>query len=206
MSNIVQNNSKGYGYNYASLADLALHLEKNGKKIPQMRTAVEYTPDGRRFEFIEYLDEKQNAWTRGATIVIPDGKGMNAAQLYASGVTYARRVTLQLAESLATTDDSLVEDIDDKGERKTAQTAEKAPKRTKKQEVITPEVEKQMAEVAEMRKQMFAEDLATDEQKRLIKERYTSAEIMKMLGRMNKTIDQLTLSEAKKMLEARSGK
>ena len=206
MSNIVQNNSKGYGYNYASLADLALHLEKNGKKIPQMRTAVEYTPDGMRFEFIEYLDEKQNAWTRGATIVIPDGKGMNAAQLYASGVTYARRVTLQLAESLATTDDSLVEDIDDKGERKTAQTAEKAPKRTKKQEVITPEVEQQMAEVAEMRKQMFAEDLATDEQKRLIKERYTSAEIMKMLGRMNKTIDQLTLSEAKKMLEARSGK
>ena len=206
MNNIVQNNSKGYGYNYASLADLALHLEKNGKKIPQMRMAVEYTPDGKRFEFIEYLDEKQNTWTRGATIVIPDGKGMNAAQLYASGVTYARRVTLQLAESLATTDDSLVEDIDDKGERKTAQTAEKAPKRTKKQEVITSEVEKQMAEVAEMRKQMFAEDLATDEQKRLIKERYTSAEIMKMLGRMNKTIDQLTLTEAKKMLEARSGK
>lgn len=208
MTNIVQNNSKGYGYNYASLADLALHLEKNGKKIPQMRTAVEYTPDGRRFEFIEYLDEKQNAWTRGATIIIPDGKGMNAAQLYASGVTYARRVTLQLAESLATTDDLLVEDIDDKGERNTAQTAEKAPKRTKKQDVITPEYEQQKAEVEEMRKAVFAqtEEKATDEQKRLIKERYTSAEIMKMLGRMNKTIDQLTLSEAKTMLEARPGK
>lgn len=205
MTNIVQNNSKGYGYNYASLADLALHLEKNGKKIPQMRTAVEYTPDGRRFEFIEYLDEKQNAWTRGATIVIPDGKGMNAAQLYASGVTYARRVTLQLAESLATTDDSLVEDIDDKGERKTAQTAEKAPKRTKKQDVITPELEQQMTDVEKMRKMMFA-DRATDTQKHLIRERYSGAEIMKMLGRMKKTLDELTQDEAKKMLEARPGK
>lgn len=205
MSNIVQNNSKGYGYNYASLADLALHLEKNGKKIPQMRTAVEYTPDGRRFEFIEYFDEKQKAWTRGATIVIPDGKGMNAAQLYASGVTYARRVTLQLAESLATTDDSLVEDIDDKGERKTAQTAEKAPKRAKKQEVITPELEQQMTDVEEMRKMMFA-DRATDTQKQLIRERYSGAEIMKMLGRMKKTLDELTQDEAKKMLEARPGK
>lgn len=103
-------------------------------------------------------------------------------------------------EDLPEADDEVIE------EKKTAQTAEKAPKRTKKQEVITPELKQQMADVAEMRKQMFAEDLATDEQKRLIKERYTSAEIMKMLGRMNKTIDQLTLSEAKKMLEARSGK
>lgn len=202
MTNIVKNNSKGYGYNYASLADLVLHLEKNNKTMPRMRIGVEYDPNGKRFEFIEYLGK--DGWERGATIVIPDGKGMNAAQLYASGVTYAKRVTLQLAEGLATTDDELVEDIDANGERKTAQTSGKAPKK-KKEEVITPELAEQMKDVDEMRKQMFAE-LATAEQKRLIQERYTKAEIMKMLGRMNKTLDQLTLEEAKKMLEARSGK
>ena len=203
MTNIVKNNSKGYGYNYASLADLVLHLEKAGKSMPKMRINVEYDPNGKRYEFLEY--QGKDGWERGATIVIPDGKGMNAAQLYASGITYAKRVTLQLAEGLATTDDELVEDIDDKGERKTAQTSGKAPKRKKAEEAITPELETQMADVAEMRKAMFAE-LATPEQKNNIQILYTKAEIMKMLGRLNKSLEQLTFEEAQKMIDARSTK
>lgn len=197
MNKVIKKNSKGYGYEYASLADLV----EQGCAMPHMKIEIE---DGK--QFLWFYDESLKEWLRGAEIVIPEMAKANAAQRYGAALTYAFRYVTQMFNRVATGDDALIEDIDDKGERKTAQTAEKAPKRTKKQEVITPEVEKQMADVAEMRKQMFAEDLATDEQKRLIKERYTSAEIMKMLGRMNKTIDQLTLSEAKKMLEARSGK
>lgn len=197
MNKVIKKKSSGYGYEYASLADLV----EQGCAMPHMKIEIE---DGK--QFLWFYDESLTEWLRGAEIVIPEMAKANAAQRYGAALTYAFRYVTQMFNRVATGDDALIEDIDDKGERKTAQTAEKAPKRTKKQEVITPEVEKQMAEVAEMRKQMFAEDLATDEQKRLIKERYTSAEIMKMLGRMNKTIDQLTLSEAKKMLEARSGK
>lgn len=197
MNKVIKKKSSGYGYEYASLADLV----EQGCAMPHMKIEIE---DGK--QFLWFYDESLKEWLRGAEIVIPEMAKANAAQRYGAALTYAFRYVTQMFNRVATGDDALIDDIDDKGERKTAQTAEKAPKRTKKQEVITPEVEKQMAEVAEMRKQMFAEDLATDEQKRLIKERYTSAEIMKMLGRMNKTIDQLTLSEAKKMLEARSGK
>ena len=114
---------------------------------------------------------------------------------------------------VATGDDALIEDIDDKGERKTAQTAEKAPKkrartlelRPEDMGIITPELEQQMTDVAKMREMMFA-NRATDTQKQLIRERYSGAEIMKMLGRMKKTLDELTQDEAKKMLEARPGK
>ena len=84
-------------------------------------------------------------------------------------------------------------------------TQTKAPRKKKAEEVITPELEQQMKDVEELRGMMFA-DRVTDEQKRLIQERYTKAEIMKMLGRLNKTLDQLTQDEAKKMLEARPSK
>lgn len=100
-------------------------------------------------------------------------------------------------EDLPEADDDAVID-----EKKTAQTAKKAPKRAK-EEIITPELQEQMNDVAELRKQMYVE-LATPEQKRLILERYTTAEITKMLSRMGKTMDALTLDEAKKMLEARA--
>lgn len=197
MNKVIKKKSSGYGYEYASLADLV----EQGCAMPHMKIEIE---DGK--QFLWFYDESLKEWLRGAEIVIPEMAKANAAQRYGAALTYAFRYVTQMFNRVATGDDALIEDIDDKGESKTAQTAEKAPKRTKKQDVITPELEQQMTDVAEMRKQMFAEDLATDEQKRLIKERYTSAEIMKMLGRMNKTIDQLTLTEAKKMLEARPGK
>ena len=56
-----------------------------------------------------------------------------------------------------------------------------------------------------MRKAMFAER-ATPEQKNNIQILYTKAEIMKMLGRLNKSLEQLTFEEAQKMIDARSTK
>ena len=96
---IIKAASKGYNYNYASLADIA----KAGKKIPKMR--VKPTQDG---DYIEYLDEA-GEWQIGAKIVIPDMAKSNEAQKYGAAVTYARRVTAQLALSLVCSDDDKVE-------------------------------------------------------------------------------------------------
>ena len=196
MNKVIKKKSSGYGYEYASLADLV----EQGCAMPHMKIEIE---DGK--QFLWFYDESLKEWLRGAEIVIPEMAKANAAQRYGAALTYAFRYVTQMFNRVATGDDALIEDIDDKGERKTAQTAEKAPKRTKKQDVITPELEQQMADVAKMREMMFA-DRATDTQKQLIRERYSGAEIMKMLGRMKKTLDELTQDEAKKMLEARPGK
>lgn len=196
MTKIIKKNSKGYGYEYASLSDLVAQ----GCEIPKTKIELE---DGK--QFLWFLDPELNVWLRGAEIIIPEMKSSNDAQKYGAALTYAFRYVTQMFNRVATGDDVLIEDIDDKGERKTAQTSGKAPRKRKAEEVITPELETQMADVAEMRKMMFA-DRATDTQKQLIKERYTQAEIMKMLGRMKKTIDELTQDEAKKMLEARPAK
>lgn len=99
MSTIVQNKEKAYGYNYTSLASLAAA----GIEIPKMRTA---TADGK--EYVEYLDT-DGVWQRGAQIVVPEMKGMNAAQAYGSALTYARRYTVMMSMSVACTDDQLLE-------------------------------------------------------------------------------------------------
>lgn len=96
---IIKAASKGYNYNYASLADIA----KAGQHIPKMR--IKPTPDG---DYIEYLDEN-NEWQTGAKIVIPDMAKSNEAQKYGAAVTYARRVTAQLALSLVCSDDDKIE-------------------------------------------------------------------------------------------------
>lgn len=97
---IVKNQSKGYGYTYSSLAD----LHKAGIKIPKMRTkATEFG------EFVEYYDEATQQWLQGARVVPFERKGMNAAQAYGASLTYARRYTVQMAESVACDDDKGVE-------------------------------------------------------------------------------------------------
>jgi hypothetical protein len=98
-SQIIKAASKGYNYNYASLADIA----KAGKTIPKMR--VKPTENG---DYIEYLDEA-GEWQIGAKIVIPEMAKSNEAQKYGAAVTYARRVTAQLALSLVCSDDDKVE-------------------------------------------------------------------------------------------------
>ena len=99
-ANIVTNDSKAYGYNYASLSDIA----KQGFKIPKMQTG---SMEGK--EYVFYYDDDLKTWVRGAEIVTPDTKGMNACQRYGSAITYARRYTCHLALGLACDDDKKVE-------------------------------------------------------------------------------------------------
>ena len=96
---IVKTASQGYNYNYASLGDIA----KAGFEIPKMR--IKPTPDG---DYIEYLDSNDE-WQIGAKIVIPEMNKSNEAQKYGAAVTYARRVTAQLALQLVCSDDDKVE-------------------------------------------------------------------------------------------------
>ena len=69
-SQIIKAASKGYNYNYASLADIA----KAGKTIPKMR--IKPTDNG---DYIEYLDS-DGEWQIGAKIVIPEMAKSNEAQ------------------------------------------------------------------------------------------------------------------------------
>ena len=101
--NIVANTSKAYGYNYASLSDIA----KQGFTIPKMKTGTENDK-----EYVYYYDAELKEWTRGAEIVIPEMKGSNTAQRYGSAITYARRYTCHLALQLACDDDKKLETQD----------------------------------------------------------------------------------------------
>ena len=110
-NNIVANASKGYGYNYAALSDIA----NQGFKIPKMKTGTE---NGK--EYVFYYDDEIKEWIRGAEIVVPeniltkDGKAkMNKAQLYGSALTYARRYTVLMADSLVCDDDKKLEASED---------------------------------------------------------------------------------------------
>lgn len=107
MADIVANKSKAYGYNYASLGDIA----QQGFQIPKMKTGTE---DGR--EYVFYYDSELKEWTRGALVVVPEMKGMNTAQQYGSALTYARRYTTLMALSLACDDDKKLEATAPKGQ------------------------------------------------------------------------------------------
>jgi len=110
-NNVVKNNSKGYGYNYASLSDIA----NQGFVIPKMKTGTE---NGK--EYVFYKDGEE--WIRGAEIIIPESKGMNKAQLFGSALTYARRYTTLMALQLSCDDDKQIEDIKSDGTKKTGAT------------------------------------------------------------------------------------
>jgi hypothetical protein len=107
---IVGTKSNGYNYKYTSLGDLAL----SGVDIPPMRVATlvdgNGTPvivDGQPVEYVEALVNEE--WIRGARIVIPKESKMNAAQLYGSALTYARRYTALTVLGIVTDDDSKLE-------------------------------------------------------------------------------------------------
>ena len=99
--NIVATESKAYGYNYASLSDIA----KQGFTIPKMKTAT----DTNGKDYVYYYDTELKEWIRGSEIIIPEMKGMNASQKYGAGITFARRYTCHLALQLACDDDKKVE-------------------------------------------------------------------------------------------------
>ena len=109
MDKIIKNNSKGYGYNYASLSDIA----SQGFEIPKMTTG---TDPGTGRDYVYYLDGEN--WLRGAAIIVPEGKGMNKAQLYGSALTYARRYTTLMALGLCCDDDVVIENLTSDGNQK----------------------------------------------------------------------------------------
>lgn len=100
MADIVANRSKAYGYNYASLGDIA----SQGFPIPKMKTGTE---EGK--EYVFYYDADLKEWIRGAEIVVPQMKSMNTAQMYGSALTYARRYTTLMALSLVCDEDKKLE-------------------------------------------------------------------------------------------------
>lgn len=97
-SQIIKSASKGYSYNYASLADIAMQ----GHQIPKMRVGI-YNEK----EYIEYFDGKE--WQLGARIIPLNNKQNNEAQNYGASLSYARRYTALLALQLASSDDNLVD-------------------------------------------------------------------------------------------------
>lgn len=106
---IVKNNSKAYGYNYASLSDIA----EQGFEIPEMRTKPMFTPDGATFigDYIEYKDKDGN-WQLGARIINPaelDMKGSNLCQKLGSSITYSRRYSTLMCHGLSCDDDKKLE-------------------------------------------------------------------------------------------------
>lgn len=132
---IVKNASSGYGYKYSSLAD----LHKAGINIPKMR--VKATEFG---EFVEYLDDK-GEWQTGARVVPFEAKGMNAPQAYGAALTYARRYTVQMAESVACDDDDAVEKASPK-----AQSAKATDKQVNYLRTLLREAGKTPAEIAQI--------------------------------------------------------
>lgn len=100
---IVKSESKAFNYNYASLADIV----NQGYKLPIMETR---NVDGETF--MGWLDDK-GEWHQGAPLIVPEMKGMNAAQAMGSAITYARRYTAQMALGLVCDDDSKLEKTKD---------------------------------------------------------------------------------------------
>lgn len=97
---VVANTSKAYGYNYASLGDIA----NQGFEIPRMKTGTENEK-----EYVYCFDKDTKEWIRGAEIVIPQMKSMNTAQMYGSALTYARRYSVLMYLGLACDDDKKLE-------------------------------------------------------------------------------------------------
>lgn len=98
--NVVANKSKAYGYNYASLGDIA----NQGFTIPKMKTGTE---EGK--EYVYCYDAELKEWIRGAEIVIPNMKSMNEAQRYGSALTYARRYSVLMFLGLVCDEDKKLE-------------------------------------------------------------------------------------------------
>lgn len=102
--------SKGYNYNYTSLADLV----RQDIKLPPMRVATlldgtgsPVIVDGQPIEYIEAKVEEE--WIRGARIIVPKGKQTNATQDYGAALTYARRYTALTVLGIACDSDDKIE-------------------------------------------------------------------------------------------------
>ena len=102
--------SKGYNYNYTSLADLV----RQDIKLPPMRVATltdgAGTPVIVEGQPVEYIEAKIGEdWIRGARIIVPKGKQTNATQDYGAALTYARRYTALTVLGIACDSDDKIE-------------------------------------------------------------------------------------------------
>lgn len=101
---IVKANTKAYNYSYTSLSDIV----KQDYKLPKMKTGTDV--NGK--DYIYYYDDELKDWLRGAEIIVPEMKGMNAAQKLGAGISFARRYTAMMALSLASSDDEKLEQME----------------------------------------------------------------------------------------------
>lgn len=101
-SGIVKANTKAYGYSYTSLSDIV----RQEYKLPKMKTGTD-PANGK--DYIYYFDDEIKDWIRGAEIIIPQMKGMNASQMYGAAISFARRYTAMMCLSLASSDDEKLE-------------------------------------------------------------------------------------------------
>jgi len=97
---LLKNASRGFSYNYTSLADIVLQ----GHDLPKMRIKP---IDG--VDYVEYYDPELKEWQIGARVVVPEMKGSNAAQNYGAGLSYARRYSTLMSLGLASSDDEPIE-------------------------------------------------------------------------------------------------
>ena len=95
--------NSGYNYKYTDLAQINGWCESNGIRYSQTITII----DGQQFIQTTYAKEgKEYGPFLGAQVIkaAPGGK-VNEAQIYGSGLTYARRYSLLMCFGLATDDD-----------------------------------------------------------------------------------------------------
>lgn len=95
--------NSGYNYKYTDLAQINAWCEANGIRYAQVIKIV----DGQQFIETTYTkDGKEHGPFLGAQVIkaAPGGK-VNEAQIYGSGLTYARRYSLLMCFGLATDDD-----------------------------------------------------------------------------------------------------
>lgn len=102
--------SKGYNYNYTSLADLV----RQDIELPPMRVTTLVDGSGSPVivdgQPIEYIEAKVGEdWIRGARIIVPKGKQTNATQDYGAALTYARRYTALTVLGIACDSDDKIE-------------------------------------------------------------------------------------------------
>ena len=185
--NIVKNGTEGYGYNYASLSDIA----KQNYKIPKMKVI---NSDGA--DYVYYYDEELKEWQQGARIVQPSQKGMNEAQLYGSALTYARRYTTLMALGLACDDDKKIEQMGDE--------LKKAQQNTS--------LKKTLSETAQKNPQGFPQTetntLTINEvQFELLKQRFTTEQLKNLQKMYNiKSFSQMPLEIYNQIMEETTAK
>lgn len=162
-NNIVKNSSKGYGYNYASLSDIA----NQGFEIPKMITRCD---EINHKEYVYYYNKELKEWLRGAEIVVPENvvnkdgkKKMNSAQLYGSALTYARRYTTLMALQLACDDDKNIENSEELDLKR------EEPKATEKQIELIKRLYEKHDELLNYFKVDKFEDLTLNQASELIK-------------------------------------